>query len=95
VLEAGATLNPTALTTFGPFALKLEGAVDYTFVDPTMLRDHELRGTTKLSIPLLPLIYVTAGLDVFGVQRQSLGWATAYDTTVGLRIHLDAAQQRL
>jgi hypothetical protein len=95
VLEAGATLAPTALTTFGPFALKVEGTVDYTFVDPAALRDHELRGTGKLSVPLLPLLYVTAGIDVFGVERQRLGWASAYDTTVGLRVHLDAAHQRL
>jgi hypothetical protein len=41
------------------------------------------------------LLYVTAGLDVFGVERQRLGWAAAYDTTVGLRVHFDAAHQRL
>jgi hypothetical protein len=95
VLEAGATLDPTALATFGALALKLEGLADYTFVDPVTLREHELRVTGKLSIPLLPTLFVTAGLDVFGVERQGQGWAAAYDTTIGLRVHLDAAHQRL
>jgi 5'-nucleotidase / UDP-sugar diphosphatase len=95
VLEAGATLDPTAIATFGALALKLEGMIDYTFVDPTEVRDHELRGTGKLSVPLVPLVFVTIGLDVYAVERERQGWAAAYDTTVGLRIHLDAAHQAL
>ncbi len=46
-------------------------------------------------MPLLPTLFLTVGLDVFAVERQALGWGTSYDTTLGLRVHLDAAKQRL
>jgi 2',3'-cyclic-nucleotide 2'-phosphodiesterase (5'-nucleotidase family) len=96
VLEAGAGLSPVGFPLPGtPLAVKLEGLLDYTFVDPAGLREHELRGSGKLSVPLLPLLFITAGLDVFAVERQGQGWGASYDTTVGLRIHLDAAHQSL
>ncbi len=95
VLEAGLTLDPTALATFGNLAIKLEGLVDYTFVDPRVARDSELRATAKLSIPLVPRLFLSAGLEAFGVSRQGQPWAAAYDTTIGLRVHFDAASQRL
>ena len=95
LLEAGATLSPTALASFGALAIKLEGLVDYSFADPTGRREHQLRATSRLSVPLVPLLFVTIGLDVFAVEREQLGWAASYDTTVGLRVHLDAAHQSL
>jgi 2',3'-cyclic-nucleotide 2'-phosphodiesterase (5'-nucleotidase family) len=95
LLEAGATLTPVALVTWGPLAVKLEGILDYNFVDPAGTREHQLRGNGKFSVPLLPRLFITAGLDLFAVERQRQGWAASYDTTVGLRVHLDAAHQGL
>jgi 5'-nucleotidase / UDP-sugar diphosphatase len=95
VIEAGATLDPTAIATWGPLAVRLEGLVNYDFVDPTDTRQHQLRGTTKLSVPLLPTLFLTIGLDVFAAQRQALGWGASYDTTIGLRLHTDTARQPL
>jgi len=95
VIEAGGTLDPTALATVGALAVKLEGSVDYDFVDPTGTRQHQLRATAKLSVPLLPTLFLTVGLDLFEVQRQELGWGASYDTTIGLRLHTDVAHQAL
>jgi hypothetical protein len=95
LIEAGATLDPLALTTVGALAIKVEGLVDYDFVDPARLREHQLRATAKLSIPLVPTLYITVGTSVFAVQRERRGWAASYDTTVGLRVHMDAAHQDL
>jgi 2',3'-cyclic-nucleotide 2'-phosphodiesterase (5'-nucleotidase family) len=96
VLEAGAALSPLGFPLPGtPLAVKLEGLLDYSFVDPAGLREHQLRGSGKLSVPLLPPLFITAGLDVFAVERQGQGWGASYDTTVGLRIHLDDAHQSL
>jgi 2',3'-cyclic-nucleotide 2'-phosphodiesterase (5'-nucleotidase family) len=95
VLEAGATLDPTAIATWGALAVKLEGLVDYDLVDPTDTRQHQLRATGKLSVPLVPSLFITIGLDVFAVQRQQAGWAESYDTTIGLRVHTDFAHQPL
>jgi len=95
VLEAGGTLDPVAIATFGPLAVKLEGLVDYDFVDPTGLRQHEVRGTTKLSVPLLPTLFITVGLDVFAVQRERQGWGTSADVVAGIRVHRDLAYQGL
>jgi 2',3'-cyclic-nucleotide 2'-phosphodiesterase (5'-nucleotidase family) len=93
--EAGGALAPLALATLGPLAVKLEGLIDYYFVDPAGVREHQLRGSGKLSVPLLPLLFITAGLDFFAIQRERLGWGASYDTTIGLRVHLDAAHQWL
>ncbi|HSY40753.1 MAG TPA: hypothetical protein VLA79_14530, partial [Polyangia bacterium] len=95
VIEAGATLDPTAIATWGALAVKLEGLVDYDLVDPTDTRQHQLRATGKLSVPLVPSLFITIGLDVFAVQRQQAGWAESYDTTIGLRVHTDFAHQPL
>jgi 2',3'-cyclic-nucleotide 2'-phosphodiesterase (5'-nucleotidase family) len=95
VIEAGATLDPTAIATFGALAVKLEGLVDYDFIDPTETRQHQLRATGKLSVPLVPALFFTVGLDVFAVQRQQQGWGASYDTTIGLRVHTDFARQPL
>ena len=95
VIEAGGTLDPTAIATFGALAVKLEGLFDYDFVDPTEMRQHQLRASGKLSVPLLPALFLTVGLEVFAVERQELGWAASYDTTIGLRLHTDVAHQAL
>jgi hypothetical protein len=95
VLEAGAVLDPIAVASFGALVSRLEGMVDYNFVDPAGTREHQLRANGKLSFPLLPLLFLTAGLDVFAVERARGGWAASYDTTVGLRLHFDAAHQAL
>ena len=84
-----------AIATFGPLAVKLEGLVDYDFVDPTGLRQHEVRGTGKLSVPLLPALFITVGIDVFAVQRERQGWATSADVVAGIRVHHDLAYQGL
>ncbi len=93
VIEAGGTLDPTALATFGALAIKLEAMVDYDFIEPTGTRQHQLRASGKLSVPLLPALFLTCGLDVFAVERQELGWGASYDTTIGLRLHTDVAHQ--
>ncbi len=95
VIEAGGTLDPTAIATVGALAVKLEGLFDYDFVDPTGTQQHQLRATGKLSVPLLPALFLTVGLEVFAVQREELGWAASYDTTIGLRLHTDVAYQAL
>jgi 2',3'-cyclic-nucleotide 2'-phosphodiesterase (5'-nucleotidase family) len=95
VIEAGATLDPTAIATWGALAVRLEGLVNYDFVDPGSTRQHQLRGTAKLSVPLVPTLFLTIGVDVFAVQRQDLGWGASTDTTIGLRLHTDAARQAM
>ncbi len=95
ILEAGGTLSPIALATVGPLPVRVEGIVDYTFVDPTDTSEHQVRATGKLSVPLLPLLFITVGVDVFAVERRHQGWAASYDTTIGLRVHLDSARQSL
>jgi|GEM_PF-1759793 len=95
VLEAGGTLDPVAIATFGPLAVKLEGLVDYDFIDPAGLRQHELRGNGKLSVPLLPTLFITVGVDVFAVQRERQGWGTSADVVAGVRVHRDLAYQGL
>jgi hypothetical protein len=95
VLEAGATLDPTPIATFGALAVKLEGLVDYDLIAPTETRQHQLRATGKLSVPLVPTLFLTVGLDVFAAQRQREGWGASYDTTIGPRVHTDFAHQPL
>jgi hypothetical protein len=95
VLEAGGTLDPVALATFGALAVKLEGLIDYDFVDPAGRREHQLRANGKLSVPLLPALFITAGVDVFAIQRERLGWGTSADVVAGLRLHHDLAYQGL
>ena len=95
VVEAGATLDPVAAATVGDLPIRLEGFADYTFVDPSGVREHQLRASAKLTAPLLPLLFLSVGVDAFAVQRENLGWAASYDTTIGLRLHLDAALQAL
>jgi hypothetical protein len=93
--EAGGTLDPLAIATLGEVAARLEGSADYVLIDPAQSQEHQLRATVRLSVPVLPLVSLTAGLDFFAVQREALGWGSSFDTSVGLRLHLDAARQSL
>jgi hypothetical protein len=97
LVEAGATLDPTAIASWGPLAVKLDGSVSYDLVDPWAqpTRQHQLRATGKIAVPLLPHLFITFGVDLFAVERGGQGWAASYDSTVGLRAHTDAAYQRL
>jgi 2',3'-cyclic-nucleotide 2'-phosphodiesterase (5'-nucleotidase family) len=95
VVEAGAVLDQTAIATWRTLAVRLEGTVDYSFVEPFGTREHQLRTSAKLSLPLVPRLYLSAGVDVFAVQRESQGWGSSYDTTLGLRVHFDGAHQQI
>jgi 2',3'-cyclic-nucleotide 2'-phosphodiesterase (5'-nucleotidase family) len=95
LVEGGATLEPTVLGTFGPFQTRLEALLDYSFVEPTTIAEHQVRASARLAFPLLPLLYLTTGLDVFGMKRATATWGLATDVTVGVRLHVDAAHQRL
>lgn len=95
LVEAGATLDPIALASLGPLVTRLEGNLDYLFIEPTGTREHQLRAVVRLSVPLVPYLFLTAGVDTFAMQREGRGWGVAFDTTLGLRVHLDAAHQRL
>jgi 2',3'-cyclic-nucleotide 2'-phosphodiesterase (5'-nucleotidase family) len=95
LLEAGGTLDPVVLGAFGGLSARFEALADYVFVDPGDTREHQLKGTARLSFPLLPLLFLTTGIDMFAMQLSGRGWAAAYDTTIGLRLHLDAARQAL
>jgi 5'-nucleotidase / UDP-sugar diphosphatase len=93
--EAGATVDAVGLGVLGPLAPRFEGTLDYVFVDPIRDRESQLKANAKLNLPLLPLLFVTIGLDVYAVQQKDQGWGTALDATVGLRLRLDAAHQSL
>lgn len=95
LMEAGVLLLPVALATFGPAPIRIEGTIDYLIIEPRSSREQQVRASARLSVPIAPLLFLTAGLDYFAVERQPLGWAGALDATVGLRVHLDVAHQSL
>lgn len=96
LIEAGATLDPVVLPLLvGGLAARLEGLLDYVFVDPTNERQHQLKASAKVAVPLVPLLFLTAGVESYATQLRGMGWATAWDALVGLRLHLDAARQSL
>ena len=95
VVEAGATLDQVALATVGVLPVKLDGTVDYVLIEPLGTTAQQLRASAHLSVPLLPRLFISAGVDLYGAEYAPLGWAWSADTTVGLRVHLDAAHQRL
>jgi hypothetical protein len=95
VVEAGAVLDQMAVATWRTLAVRLEGTVDYSFVEPMGTREHQLRGSAKLSLPLVPRLFLVAGLDVFAVQRARQGWGSSFDTTLGVRVHFDGAHQQI
>lgn len=92
VFNTGLTLTPLVLFPVGELNATLEGMLDYT---AGLNYDHQVRGNTALSIPLLPLLYATAGVTLFAGERISRGWGTSYVTTFGLAVHGDAAYQKL
>lgn len=93
LVEAGALLDPVGLVSVGTQTIRLEGSLDYALVDPARDREHVLKGGARLSLPVLPTLYLSTGADLFAVHRGSLGWGTAYGLTAGIRVHLDAAHQ--
>lgn len=96
LVEAGATLDPIALLAIGPLVTRLEGTFDYFLLEPTGATEHQIRASSRLSFPLLPTLFITAGLDVFAVNREGGGgWGAAYDTTVGIKVHFDGARQSM
>ena len=95
LVEAGGSLDPVVLASFGRLSARFEALADYVFVDPWRSREHQLKATARLSFPLLPMLYLTTGVDLFGTQLQGQGWGMAADTTIGLRLHVDAARQLL
>jgi 2',3'-cyclic-nucleotide 2'-phosphodiesterase (5'-nucleotidase family) len=95
VVEAGATLDPFAVATIRRLSITVEGSVDYFLLEPFGRTEHQTRASGKLSLPLLPLLFVTAGFDVFLVDRETAGRGASFDTTIGLKLHLDGAYQSL
>lgn len=95
VIEAGATLDPFPVATFRRLAITVEGSLDYFLLDPFGRTENQTRASGKLSLPLLPLLFVTAGFDVFAVDRETAGRGASFDTTVGIKLHLDGAHQSL
>jgi 2',3'-cyclic-nucleotide 2'-phosphodiesterase (5'-nucleotidase family) len=95
VIEVGGTLDQMALATVADLPVRFDATVDYVLIEPTSATAQQVRGSAHLSVPLLPLLFVSAGVDVYGASYSPGGWAWSADTTVGLRLHLDAAHQRL
>ncbi|MBI4821457.1 MAG: hypothetical protein HY791_34675 [Deltaproteobacteria bacterium] len=100
MIEAGATLDPVALVQVGEVPIKLEAAADYFLLEPDRSAEQQLRATAKLSVPLVPMLFLTTGIDVFGVERRpdeskARAWAYSVDTTLGIRVHFDGAHQSL
>ena len=95
VAEAGAAVDPFAIATFRKLSVTAEGTIDYFLLDPGRQAEHQLRASGKLSLPLLPLLFLTVGIDVFAVDREGAGRGASFDTTIGLKLHLDATHQSL
>jgi hypothetical protein len=92
-VEAGVTLDQVVLASLGALAVRFDGTFDYVLVEPAGQHQQQIRGTAHLSVPLLPLLFVTVGVDVYAAQYSPRAWAASADTTVGLRVHLDRAKQ--
>lgn len=95
LLEAGAIMDPVGMPLISGLVARLEGWVDYVYVDPADLAQHQLKLQSRLSVPLVPTLFLTVGADVYASKAGGRGWAAAVDTLVGLRAHFDAARQRL
>ena len=95
LLEAGGSLDPIPLFSYAGLSARLEGLFDYVFLDPFAAREHQLKATARVSLPILPLLFITAGADLFAAQQGGAGWGTALDGSIGLRLHWDGARQSL
>jgi 2',3'-cyclic-nucleotide 2'-phosphodiesterase (5'-nucleotidase family) len=95
IAEAGATLGPLPVVTVRKVAVTAEGNLDYFVLAPLGRSEHQLRSSAKLSLPLMPLLFLTAGIDVFGVDRETAGRGWSIDTMIGLKLHLDKTHQSL
>ncbi len=95
IAEAGATLDPIGVASLGDMPIKFEALFDYFMINPSGKTEHQIRSSGKVSMPLLPLLFLTAGLDIFAVDRNGAGWGASFDTTIGLRVHFDGAHQSL
>lgn len=95
VVEAGATLDPTPIATVRRSTVTIEGLVEYFAMSPFGRTEHQFRASSRLSMPLVPRLFLTAGLDVFVVDRETVGRGASIDTTIGIKIHLDATHQSL
>jgi 2',3'-cyclic-nucleotide 2'-phosphodiesterase (5'-nucleotidase family) len=93
VVEAGVTLDQIVLASLGALAVRFDGAFDYVLVEPAGQHQQQIRSTAHLSVPLLPTLFVSVGVDVYAAQYSPNAWAASADTTVGLRVHLDRARQ--
>lgn len=94
-LEAGATLDPWAVATVGHLPVRLEGTLDFFFLEPTGVHAQQLRGSSRLSFPLLPPLFLAVGVDFYGAQYGDGPWDWATDATATLRVHWDRAYQSL
>ncbi|MCW5806713.1 MAG: 5'-nucleotidase C-terminal domain-containing protein [Deltaproteobacteria bacterium] len=95
VIEGGATVDPFAIATFRRLSVTAEGSLDYFLLDAFGKTEHQARASGRLSLPLLPLLFVTAGFDMFFVDRFTAGRGASFDATLGLKLHLDATHQSL
>ncbi|MDQ3298442.1 MAG: 5'-nucleotidase C-terminal domain-containing protein [Myxococcota bacterium] len=95
IAEVGATLDPHPIKTVGHSAITVEANLEYFAISPFRRTEHQLRASSRLSLPLVPLLFLTAGLDVFVVDRETAGRGASIDTTIGLKLHLDASYQSL
>ncbi|MBI2377123.1 MAG: bifunctional metallophosphatase/5'-nucleotidase [Deltaproteobacteria bacterium] len=100
MLEAGATLDPIVISKLGDAPIKVEAGGEYFLLEPDQSPEQQVRASAKLSIPLVPLLFLTAGVELFGVERRPAetaprAWAYSIDSTLGIRVHLDGAHQSL
>jgi len=93
--ELGGTLDPTPLATFGKAAITIEANIDYFVIAAFGRPEHQLRAGSKLSMPLVPLLFLVGGMDLFFVDRATAGRGVSFDTTIGLKLHLDRTHQSM
>ena len=92
-----ALIDPTAIATVGALVDQAGGPSSTT--TSSTRPEHSstsCAASGKLSVPLLPALFLTVGLEVFSrFNGRKLGWGASYDTTIGLRLHTDVAHQTL
>ena len=78
--EVGVTLDPFPVYTRGRVAITAEGNVDYFLISPFGRTEHQARGRGRLSMPLVPTLFLTAGIDIFFVDRETAGRGASTET---------------